>query len=850
MHKILITIALLLIPALGRGAGPAQVRGAEPSQEDIRAYTDFLYSAMPLPDKAMHSRDFYESNVRSSLRARSEMPWGKSVPEREFRHFVVPVRVNNENLDSSRMVFYEELRDRVKGLSMTEAVLEVNHWCHEKVTYQPSDARTSSPLSSVSQAIGRCGEESTFTVAALRAMCIPARQVYTPRWAHTDDNHAWVEAWADGQWHFLGACEPEPILDLAWFNAPASRGMLMNTSVFGDYRGPEEVISRSPYYTVINVTSNYAPVAPVRVRVTDAKGAPVKDARVDFRLYNYAEFYPLASLRTDADGRASLITGEGDVLVWASDGKRYGFAKGNPSQPVSVVLDRTADCTGAAEFDLVPPPLSASLPQASAEQTAENDRRKAAEDSIRNAYTAGFATDDSARELNKGLGLDEAALIKVLRESRGNHRMISEFLLEQPAGRRQKALDLLQAVSEKDRRDISREVLDDHILTEPSASPLYRDYILNPRVENEGLTPYKGFFRTVLTDAERAEYREHPERWIARLQKQVRIIEEGNPKLLRMSPEAAWRAGKADKLSAGICFVAGARSCGIPARIDPVTGKPQYADESGAWTDVKLRDQGAATPARTGRLAASGIVTSTVPDPKYYYHYSICRLDDDGFPRQLEYPEGITLKEFLDTKPELDEGSYMLVTGQRLADGSVLTRSQFFTIREGETTAVPFIFRTDDKAVQVIGSFNSEDIYSDKATGTDKSILSTTGRGYYVVILGKPNHEPTEHALNDISALRADFEAQPEKILLLFPDAESASRFRADRFPNLPSTVVTGADIDGRIEKELRENLHLPQGEYPVIVIADTFNRVVHATAGYTIGTGDTLLSILRRLKQ
>lgn len=56
------------------------------------------------------------------------------------------------------------------------------------------------------------GEESTFLVAALRSVGIPARQVYTPRWAHTDDNHAWVEAWADGKWYFLGACEPEPVL--------------------------------------------------------------------------------------------------------------------------------------------------------------------------------------------------------------------------------------------------------------------------------------------------------------------------------------------------------------------------------------------------------------------------------------------------------------------------------------------------------------------------------------------------------------------------------------------------------------------------------------------------------------
>ena len=32
-----------------------------------------------------------------------------------------------------------------------------------------------------------------------------SRQVYTPRWAHTDDNHAWVEAWVNGKWYFLGA---------------------------------------------------------------------------------------------------------------------------------------------------------------------------------------------------------------------------------------------------------------------------------------------------------------------------------------------------------------------------------------------------------------------------------------------------------------------------------------------------------------------------------------------------------------------------------------------------------------------------------------------------------------------
>lgn len=206
------------------------------TQEERDALT-FFYAYMSVGDITDYSGDFYLENVRSSLSTRKETTWGKTIPDDIFSHFVLPVRINNENLDRARMIFHDELMPRLKGLSMHDAVLEVNHWCHEKVNYQPADARTSAPLATVKTAYGRCGEESTFLVAALRSVGIPARQVYTPRWAHTDDNHAWVEAWVDGEWHFLGACEPEPVLDLGWFNAPASRGMLMHTKVFSYYQG-------------------------------------------------------------------------------------------------------------------------------------------------------------------------------------------------------------------------------------------------------------------------------------------------------------------------------------------------------------------------------------------------------------------------------------------------------------------------------------------------------------------------------------------------------------------------------------------------------------------------------------
>ena len=164
---------------------------------------EFLYRYMDIADQGDYSEEFFRENVKMSLQARREMPWGKDVPDQLFRHFVLPVRVNNERLDDFRKVYYDTLKIRVAGLSMHDAALEINHWCHEKATYTPSDGRTSSPMATILSGEGRCGEESTFTVAAMRTMGIPARQVYTPRWAHTDDNHAWVEVWTDGKWSFL-----------------------------------------------------------------------------------------------------------------------------------------------------------------------------------------------------------------------------------------------------------------------------------------------------------------------------------------------------------------------------------------------------------------------------------------------------------------------------------------------------------------------------------------------------------------------------------------------------------------------------------------------------------------------
>ena len=778
-------------------------------------YVSFLYQYMPLPDKTDYPRTFYEKNVALSLKARTEMPWGQTVPEREFRHFVVPVRVNNENLDNSREVFYGELKQRVAHLSMKDAILEVNHWCHEHVTYRPSDARTSSPLASVKTAYGRCGEQSTFTVAALRAVGIPARQVYTPRWAHTDDNHAWVEAWADGRWYFMGACEPEPVLNLGWFNESASRGMLMHTKVFGDYDGPEEVMSRTPCYTEINVIDNYAPTSRVNVRVVDEQGRAVEGAQVAFKLYNYAEFYTVAKKQTDANGETFLTAGRGDMLLWASkDGKvkiqKVSFGK---DQEVEMVLDGKP-LPQSMDIDIVPPPVSASLPEVTAGQRAENNRRLAVEDSIRRAYEATMPVEDW----------------------RGNHQTIQQYLAQtkNPV----MAERLLGVISKKDLRDVSLEVLLDNEVEQTDTSDIYCRYVLSPRVENEWLTPYKAFFRQELKGIRQVTD------LVVWCQQHLQIDRDHNPQQLRMQPMSVWRERVTDDLGRNIFFVSAARSLGFPARINEVNGKPQYYKD-GEWYDVDYEKR-SETSAPRSALTLNYQPVEHYDDPKYYIHFTLSKLVD-GEAQLLTYAEEATWKRDFQNGVELEKGDYLLTTGTRLASGKVLVHLERFTV--DDPTTVDFTMREDQEEPQVIGSLNAEDIYFDHTSQTQKSILSTTGRGFYILGIVAPNQEPTNHALRDISIYQEQMEQWGRKMVLIFQNEDEAQRFNYQEFSAmLPSTVVWGTDVDGRICQEVREQMKLTSPSLPIFLVCDTFNRVVFCQQGYTINLGEQLMKIIRKL--
>ena len=776
---------------------------------------EFLYAYMPLADLTDYPLEFYQSNVRSTLDTRDEMGW--NVPEREFRHFVLPLRVNNENLDSSRVVFAREIKPRIKGMAMKDAILEVNHWCHEKLTYKPSDARTLSPLSSARSSLGRCGEESTFTVAALRSVGIPARQVYTPRWAHSDDNHAWVEAWADGTWYFMGACEPEAVLNLGWFNAPASRGMLMHTRVFGRYDGPEEKVMEGSNFTEINLIDNYAKTARVDFVVKYEDGTPVDSALVDFKIYNYAEFYPALSKYTDKDGKTFLTAGKGDMLAWASKDGKYGYSKVSFGKDSLVTVVIAANHSDEAEnMMIVPPPEDVNLPEVTDEQRRANAVRTAQEDLIRKNYMASFAKDDGTP---KGGFLAKAA---------GNHLVIAKFLKDHPD---QRALDLLGSLSDKDMIDVTREILEDS----------YQDTeaILCPRVANEFLTPYKGFFKSALTESERASLSE-PTNLVKWVRDNITLVNDTKAWRITMSPIGVFKSRLADPMSREIFFVSLARTLGIDARKDPVTGKVQYRSGSEDWTDVDF-DSAKDAVSPKGTVVLSYAPTAKLANPGYYSNFTISKIEngrtnllafDEG---QVDMGGGVSWENSFKNGASLDTGEYVLVSGNRLSDGSVPVTLKKFEVKEGETTTIDLTIWIPDDKLSVIGEFDSETRYWKSAGSDPVSILSTTGRGVYVIGFLTPRHEPSVHAVNDLIAAKEGLEQWGRPIMLL--TSEDGLDWVKEYSSRLPSNVHFGI-----APKELLE------GTMPRVMIADTFNRVFFKVEGYTIGLGDQILGAIAKL--
>ena len=813
---------------------------------------EFLYAFMPLSDLAMNDGIYNLAQVRSALEAKSFFKWGKDIPEAEFLHFVLPYRVNNEYTDSARQVFFRELKDRIKDMTMANAALEVNHWCHEKVVYKSTDERTSGPLTSVRTAFGRCGEESTFTVAALRSVCIPARQVYTPRWAHTDDNHAWVEVWIDGQWHFMGACEPEPALDMAWFAEPVKRAMMTHTFVFGRYEGPEEVLEKNDLFARLNLLGNYTETKTLPVKVIGSNGKPVAGAKVEYSLYNYAEFYPIATFYTDAGGVCTATTGYGDLLMWASkDGQfSYKVAPGASSDTVVLTL-KAIGYNLPSEILTLTPPVKKALPPADQSKSEVNNHRLQQEDSIRNAYIATFIDSVSAVNLATEKGVDARALWGYLLGSRGNWKEITDFINQLSSGDLKNGMALLANISEKDLHDIRSATLIDHLkalgvfpaVSGESAGENFERYVLTPRIGREMITPWRSFIQKRFSFEEATDFRKYPLKIRTWISNNIVLDTLNNYYGVPLNPEGILQLGRADRYSRDLLFVAIARSFGIPARLEPATRRPQFMNGAN-WNDVFF-DKHIMKPIPQGEVILENLSDDKSFVPRYYTHFTIARFDRGRFVT-LDYEYDESLNTF-PCKLSIDTGYYRLITGSRMSDGSVLCRISYFRVSAKEPVKVGIKMASQRQEAGILGKADMMATFSNLSTRGKASLSDFVNDKGFVVALIDPGREPTKHLMEDAKAVKTALDEWGGKLLFIVAKDKLSPGFSPAVYKGLPSDVIFGHDAKGEVSASVSKVCSISNSpNWPVVAVVNGKGEITWHSEGYSIGLGDQLVKQIK----
>jgi hypothetical protein len=174
---------------------------------------------------------------------------------------------------------------------------------------------------------------------------IAARQVYVPWWSHCD------------KWRYLGACEPEPVLDKGWFNHSASRAMLVYSHVFSTVTAADdEVYDCTAISHKINRTAFYAWDA-VKFSVRVVNGS--EGVKVSLLLVNDMRLHTFAKLALDGEGKGSITTGRGDMILHVTDGERYIFRKVDTRIENDIIVDFNK--ASEREFDnmsmVLTPPL-------------------------------------------------------------------------------------------------------------------------------------------------------------------------------------------------------------------------------------------------------------------------------------------------------------------------------------------------------------------------------------------------------------------------------------------------------------------------------------------------------------
>lgn len=354
---------------------------------------------------------------------------------------------------------------------------------------------------------------------------------------------------------------------------------------------------------------------------------------------------------------------------------------------------------------------------------------------------------------------------------------------------------------------------------------IYWTYAACPRVALERLTPWRG----VLKDWLRGRT-DDPVRLWRELGGRTQAGGAYGYYRLWQTPEAALRAGAYDEKGRGLLWTAALRTLGIPARLRPLDGAPEYWAAGGFHPAVSEE---------------TGTLRLTCPDggpPVLGRDWSLCRWTGEGWRRLAPAEDWRDGALALTLAP----GRYRAVTTIRLPGGDQLAARRELVLRAGEERTLALWLRP----------WGAEDLLTCQPLpvlparlpgGETVPDLFRMGMGPVLALWPEEGAEPTEHVLNELLA-RQDALRVPLLFLLRGWDSLVQPTL-ARAVEQLHGTCVLPDDWAYDMEVTARQLGRAPD-DPPLMVLCDGAGRARYSAGGYRVGAVELLLRAARCISE
>ena len=759
----------------------------------------YLYAFMPISDVFSYDFDLFLDYAKHGIFAYENASWKEKITEDLFFKDILCARINSEKIENCRPVLYEMFADRIEGMSLEEAIIELNYACFEHVTYKSTDIRTISPLNILKRAYGRCGEESIFTASVLRAFAIPAKQVYAPFWSHLDDNHAWVEVFNGENWHYIGACEPEPVLDVAWFTTASRRAMLVHSREF--YRN-DNSFTTDGAAKIVNHLCNYAKTKTLTMKVLE-NGKPLKDVLISFDVLNYSSMAQLTLIKTDENGICQFETGYGTLFITSTKGSKFVETIVGANDVLHEIHFENA-LTHAPEsildFDFIAPEDPNLFQKPHSENLYKSHREKyIACDKKRIEKEAAFALKHSPR------------LDPYLEKARANATEIIDYYeknIENPY-----VLVLLDQLNDKDFIDSTANMLTGFLNHFSKYAGKYDDsifaqYILNPRIINEELEYYCDYL------CENIQF-ENPFALWNWIEKNIADNEDRGYSQIYTPAQTVLNHKQGCELSKRLLFVAVCRSFGVPARLSKSTNLVEFY-ENEAFRTIK-NEKARLILNHDGLSYGSTFRLSMLSNGRYIPIVNVENAND------------ITL----------ESGHYRIITSNRLPNGNVFARKYDFALVADEVKELEITLR-DYRLEDMLFKLKLHDF---QIFGNEKFENSIDTLKNSLSFFISTSHEPSEHIINELRENRELIRNIQINIIL-----KNKAELENSSIKELINDVKAHIYFDDEFlnHEMTARKLYLDPSTLPLAMAIDKDSFARYACCGYNVGSVELLAKVYK----